>query len=123
MVILSSMTKRIGKRKRKPGPKPKKYSAAVIKKMEDLAFSGCQNNTIATLLDIPMMMLQDRPELLKLLTKKRCERKLWLRQTQDEHAESNHGMAIFLGKNELGQADKQEIEHSGNIILEPPKIG
>jgi len=38
-----------------------------------------------------------------------------LRRNQFKLSEKNAAMAIFLGKNYLGQADKQEIEHSGNI--------
>jgi hypothetical protein len=36
-----------------------------------------------------------------------------LRRTQLRLAEKNAAMAIFLGKNLLGQSDKQELEHSG----------
>jgi hypothetical protein len=36
-----------------------------------------------------------------------------LRRTQLRLAEKNAAMAIFLGKNLLGQSDKQEIEHAG----------
>jgi hypothetical protein len=38
-----------------------------------------------------------------------------LRRTQFRLAEKNAAMAIFLGKNYLGQTDKQEFEHSGGI--------
>ena len=36
-----------------------------------------------------------------------------LRRTQFKLAETNAAMAIFLGKNYLGQSDKQEHQHSG----------
>lgn len=36
-----------------------------------------------------------------------------LRRTQFRLAEKNAAMAIFLGKNYLGQSDKQEHEHTG----------
>jgi hypothetical protein len=36
-----------------------------------------------------------------------------LRRTQLRLAEKNAAMAIFLGKNLLGQSDKHEMEHSG----------
>ena len=36
-----------------------------------------------------------------------------LRRTQFKLAEKNAAMAIFLGKNYLGQTDKQEHQHSG----------
>lgn len=38
-----------------------------------------------------------------------------LRRTQFKLSETNAAMAIFLGKNYLGQTDKQEFEHSGGI--------
>ena len=36
-----------------------------------------------------------------------------LRRTQFRLAEKNAAMAIFLGKNYLGQSDKQELQHTG----------
>lgn len=41
------------------------------------------------------------------------EGKASLRRTQMQLATKNAAMAIFLGKNLLGQSDKQEVEHSG----------
>lgn len=106
------MVKKVKKKKRGPG-KPKKVIApAQMKKAEGYAFDGCQNGTIATLMGWDEEFLHGRKDILKKLHKKRCERKLWLRQTQDQHAEGGNGsaMSIFLGKNELGQADKTEVE-------------
>lgn len=40
-----------------------------------------------------------------------------LRRRQFNLAEKNAAMAIFLGKNYLGQTDKQEFEHSGNFTV------
>jgi len=47
--------------------------------------------------------------------KKRVGGLISLRRNQFKLSEKNAAMAIFLGKNYLGQADKQEVEHSGNI--------
>ena len=47
--------------------------------------------------------------------KKRIGGLISLRRIQFKLAEKSPAMAIFLGKNYLGQADKQEIEHSGSI--------
>lgn len=49
-----------------------------------------------------------------------------LRRTQFKLAEKNAAMAIWLGKQELGQKDKQEIEHTtindeNQIIQKDPK--
>jgi len=38
-----------------------------------------------------------------------------LRRTQFKLAETNAGMAIFLGKNLLGQRDQAAVEHSGKL--------
>jgi hypothetical protein len=43
-----------------------------------------------------------------------------LRRTQFRLAETNAGMAIFLGKNMLGQRD--QIEHSGEAAILKPTI-
>lgn len=40
-----------------------------------------------------------------------------LRRAQFKLAETNATMAIFLGKNHLGQADRRELEQSGAIDL------
>jgi hypothetical protein len=67
-----------------------------------------------------------RPDIKQKLTKKRVERDLWLRKTQNRIARRRKPeattMAIFLGKqNEhnggLGQADKQEMTLKGDIEM------
>jgi len=103
------------KKKDKPklGRPATKFTKEQITQMEDYALAGCQNNTIATLMDIPMNTLLDHFR--KLLTKKRCERKYNLRKAQNDIATGDSKaavtMLIFLGKNELGQADKMETQH------------
>lgn len=91
--------------------KKKEITKAQRKKIGDLAYQGCQTKTIETLTGIPENTLRRRCG--DLLRKKRAERKLWLRGVQDYRAENdkNAAVVIFLGKNELDQADKQE--HSG----------
>lgn len=50
--------------------------------------------------------------------KKRGQGKVSLRRMQWKTAEAgNVTMQIFLGKNLLGQSDKQEIEHNGSIPI------
>lgn len=90
--------------------RPKRvFNDEIVQQMQQYALEGCQNNTIATILDIPMTTLKRRFG--KLLTKKRCERKQKLREYQLDLAKTNPAMAIFLGKNELGQTDKQTISN------------
>ena len=87
----------------------RKFTDEQVAEIEKYALAGCQNNTIATLMDIPIHTLTRHYG--KFLTKKRCERKYKLRLAQDLLVNTNVAMAIFLGKNELGQTDKQEVKH------------
>ena len=48
---------------------------------------------------------------------KRSKGLVSLRRYQWKLAQSKHGMAIFLGKNYLGQSDKREYEHSGGVKI------
>ncbi len=101
--------------KKRPVGRPKRvFTQEQIDEMTELALGGCQNNTIANIMDIPKETLV--VNFGQLLTKKRCERKYSLRKKQDAAAEKgNPALLIFLGKNELGQRDKQDIEHSGEV--------
>ena len=82
------------------------FSDEEIAEIEQYALDGCQTGTIATLTGIAYNTL-DR-HFGKNLTKKRAERKQKLRVNQNKLSENNPAMAIFLGKNELGQTDKIE---------------
>jgi hypothetical protein len=86
-------------------------------KAEEYAFTGCKNNTIATLMDWGHNFIDDRPDIRKKLTKKRAERKHALLKAQTDKAlkEKNPTMQIFLGKNELGQTDKQQHDVKGAV--------
>ncbi len=72
------------------------------------ALDGGKNNTIAMALDMPVNTLTNRFS--RLLKKYRSIRKLKLAREQTRQSASSPQMAIFLGKNELGQVDKQVIE-------------
>lgn len=60
--------------------------------------------------------LQERPDILTKFSKKRAERKVWLRKIQDRQAKSFPAMSIFLGKNELEQTDKQDVTSGGKPV-------
>ncbi len=107
---------------KRPVGRPKRvFTQVQIKQMTQLALNGCQNNTIATIMDIPKETLV--VNFGQLLTKKRCERKNNLRKMQNTAAKKgNPALLIFLGKNELGQADKQDIAITGELTLMPPVI-
>lgn len=98
------------KAKKKVGRPKQEWTKSQMNEMSRLALNGCQNNTIATIMNIPQVTLVRNFG--QLLTKKRCERKNNLRKMQNTAAKKgNPALLIFLGKNELGQADKQDIEH------------
>jgi hypothetical protein len=106
------------KAKRGPGKPKKEISPEDMAQAEGYAFEGHQNGTICDLLDWPTSWLETRKDIRKRLTKKRAERKVWLRGIQNKQAVKVPAMAIFLGKNELDQADKQELKHQGKIVVE-----
>lgn len=86
--------------------RPKRvFTDEIVHEMEQMALNGCQNTTIAIALDIPKTTVIRRFG--PLLRQKRCERKALLRENQTQLSKTNPAMAIFLGKNELGQTDKQ----------------
>ena len=93
-----------------------KFTDEQIAKAEELALNGCQNGTIATIIGCDDETL--KKYLSPKLTKKRAERKVWLRKTQNTLAETNIAMAIFLGKNELGQEDKKTIKQEGGLTFD-----
>lgn len=90
-----------------------------LKKAETLAFEGHQTGTICELMDWDRQFVDQRPDILTRLRKKRAERKVWLRKQQNRTAagdsKASGTMQIFLGKNELEQSDKQSVEVSGVI--------
>ena len=108
-----------GRGGKQPGAgKPKKViSPKDIATAEQHALNGHLNGTIATLMGWDAQWLDQRKDIRKKLTKKRAERKVWLRSIQDKHAKTVPAMAIFLGKNELDQSDKQDLRHDMSSTL------
>ena len=84
-----------------------------IKQAVIYAKDGCRNGTIESLLGWPQRCIDGRPEIGKRLRKARAERSWGIRKDQNRFCKSHPVMAIFLGKNELGQTDKQE--HNFNV--------
>jgi len=103
--------------KRKVGKPKRLFTPEEIEEMELMAFAGCQTGTIASNMGIPRPTLESRKDIQLILTKKRAERKLWLRQAQNKQCLTNPAMAIFLGKNELSQSDRKELVPSGNGLI------
>lgn len=88
--------------------KKKIISKRAMAKAKGYAYDGCQNGTICGLMGWPDNFIAQRPDIRKILLKKRQERYAWLRKLQFEQAEKFPPSAMFLGKNYLGQADKKE---------------
>ena len=95
--------------------RPKRtFSAEEVQKIEEYALNNCHIDTIALALNIAKNTLIRRYG--TFIKKKRAEGRVRLRGYQVDLAENNPAMAIFLGKNELNQTDKQVIETNAPAI-------
>ena len=103
--------------------KKKEITAAEMKRAEKFARKGHQTGTICELMGWAHNFIEDRPDIRKRLTKMRAWHKDDIRSDQERIRKANGKgqisaaatMAIFQGKNELGQADKQETVLSGVV--------
>ena len=94
-------------KKKKSVGRPKKYNLDT-KQVEQLAGYGCTDTEIASFFDISRTTLARKYD--HNLTKGRESGKIRLRQLQWASAKNgNVAMLIWLGKQMLGQSDKQEI--------------
>ena len=88
-------------------------------KAEGYALENCQDCTIEGLMGWSQGFIKEREDISKRLRQKRQEHKQAIRASQFNHVK-NPVMAMFLGKNVLGQADKQEITgKDGQPLLAP----
>ena len=76
-------------------------------KIEQYARDNCYDRTISTALDIPIMTLKRRFG--TKIRRWRAQGKVDLRENQRKLSKISSDMAKFLGKNVLGQVDKQVI--------------
>ena len=91
-----------------PAGRPKKqFNPEQMRQIEQMAFDNCHTRTIAEAIGESQDTI--KRHFASLLKKKRAEGRAALRRSQRKLAATNPAMAIFLGKNELGQADKQEV--------------
>lgn len=93
-----------------------KLTESQLKQMDKMAFNACKHRTIAEVLGVCRETLRER--YLPRLHKKAAEGRVALRESQRRMSKAIPVMAIFLGKNELGQADKQEISGAGGEPLQ-----
>ena len=92
-----------------------------MRKAENYALQGCKNNTICQLMNWHENFINEHRDILKKLTKKRAERKFKLLKQQNRTAagdsKASATMQIWLGKNELDQADRIETKQTGQIPI------
>jgi len=94
-------------KKKKSVGRPRKHNLDT-KQVEQLAGFGCTDTEIASFFDMSRTTLERNYE--HYITKGRESGKIRLRQYQWASAKAgNVAMLIWLGKQMLGQADKQEI--------------
>ena len=88
--------------------RPKRqFTDEIIQKISEYALDNCHIDTIALALDIPKTTLIRRFG--TVIKQKRAKGRVELRANQAKLSKTQPAMAIFLGKNELGQVDKQVI--------------
>ena len=82
--------------------------------VEKLANIQCTQEEIASFLGISVRTLQRDEEFCRIYKKGQDNGKMSLRRMQYKLAEKNPTMAIWLGKQYLGQRDNVEVEHTAN---------
>lgn len=90
------------------GRPKKQFSEDIMQKIEEYALNNCHFETIAMALEIPVNTLKRRFG--RFIRQKRAEGRVKLRANQVKLSKNHPAMAIFLGKNELGQVDKQTLD-------------
>lgn len=96
-----------------PAGRPKKeidYGA-----VEKLANIQCTQEEIASFLGVSSRTLQRDEKFMELFNEGREKGKMSLRRIQWKHAEKSASMAIFLGKQYLGQRDNIEVNNSNEL--------
>ena len=82
---------------------------------EELAGIFCTQEEIAGILGVSASTLKHSKKFLHIYKRGQEGAKMSLRRKQFKLADTNAGMAIFLGKNYLGQRDSQEIDLGDNV--------
>ena len=94
-----------------PAGRPKKEIDYTT--VEKLANIQCTQDEIASFLGISTRTLQRDDQFMELFNRGRENGKMSLRRMQWKHAEKSVPMAIWLGKQDLGQRDKVEYTDDG----------
>ena len=97
-------------------PRGRPKSAIDYEIVEKLGEIMCTQEEIASILGVSTRTLQRDAEFCRIYKKAMDNGRASLRRKQYELAMSgNPTMQVWLGKNLLGQTDKQELEHKGGI--------
>lgn len=96
-----------------PAGRPKKEIDYNV--VEKLANIQCTQEEIASVLDICVRTLQRDEKFMEIFNKGRENGKASLRRIQWKHAEKSASMAMFLGKQYLGQRDNLEVTNQSEI--------
>lgn len=102
--------------KKNKGGRPKK--AIDYKLVERLGKIMCTEEEIANMLEVSVRTLQRDKEFCRIYKKATENGKMSLRRTQFKLARTSASMAIFLGKQYLGQTDKVENKINGQLTIE-----
>ena len=96
-----------------PAGRPKKeIDYATVEKLANIQ---CTQDEIASFLGISTRTLQRDEQFMELFNKGRENGKMSLRRIQWRHAEKSASMAIFLGKQYLGQKDNVEVANTDEL--------
>lgn len=96
-----------------PAGRPKKeIDYATVEKLANIQ---CTQEEIASFLGISTRTLQRDEQFMELFNKGRESGKMSLRRIQWKHAEKSASMAMFLGKQYLGQRDNVEVSNTDDI--------
>lgn len=88
------------------------------KLVEKLAYIQCTQEEISSILGISTRTLQRDKEFCRIYKSGMDNGKMSLRRLQWKGAEEgNNTMLVWLGKQYLGQTDKQEMAHSGGLDI------
>lgn len=89
-----------------------------LEMVKKLAHIHCTQQEIASILEVSVDTLQRDEGFCGVYKKAMDDAKASLRRLQFKKAESgNPTMLIWLGKQYLGQTDKQDIKHSGGLSV------
>lgn len=96
-----------------PAGRPKKeIDYATVEKLANIQ---CTQEEIASFLGISTRTLQRDEQFMELFNKGRESGKMSLRRIQWKHAEKSASMAMFLGKQYLGQRDNVEVSNTDDM--------